>query len=132
MNHTSVTRPRSGERGGARFKFLIVILVVGVAAYVGYLYIPVAIYEPYLFKDLMQHDVEVAVTSGYSPEWVRAQLTRSASEYGVPADAVINPSQQDNRIIVRVQYTKPIEFLGFTYRYEFDYTAKSTAFLTFK
>jgi len=50
----------------------------------------------------------------------------------VPPDAVITPSQQDNRMEVRVQFTRPIELPGYTYRYEFDYTAKSTSFITVK
>jgi hypothetical protein len=31
---------------------------------------------------------------------------------------------------VRVQFTRPISFPGFTYSYNFDYTAQSTTFLT--
>ena len=123
--------PASAERGGARLKFVIVILVLGAAAYVGYLYIPVA-YHAYLFKDLMQQKVDAAVTMGHPPDWVRDQLTKSAAEYGVPADAVITPNQQDNRMIVTVQFTQPIEFPGYTYQYEFDHTARSTTFFTSK
>jgi hypothetical protein len=124
-------QPRHGERGASRLKFLIVILIVGAVAYCGYLYIPVA-YQAYYFKDLMQHYVDVAVAQGYQPSWVSDQLRKSAPEYNVPADAVITPSQESNRIIVRVQFTRPIELPGYTYRYEFDHTARSTEFLTFK
>jgi hypothetical protein len=122
---------RSGEHGGARLKFLIVMLVIGAVAYSSYLFLPVA-YDSYLYKDLMQHHVDVAVASGYPPNWVKEQLVKSAGEYHVPADAVITPSQAENRVVVRVQFTRPIEFPGYTYNYDFDYTAKSTAFLTFK
>lgn len=122
---------RSGERGGSRLKFLIVMLILGSAAYAGYLYIPVA-YQAYTFKDLMQHDVDVAVAAGYQPAWVSDQLVKSLPEYQVPANAVITSNLRDNRLEVRVQFIRSIEFPGFTYQYEFDYTAKSTAFLTFK
>lgn len=133
MNLTSEDRRRSrpNELGGARLKFLIVVLVLGALAYGGYLYLPVQ-YDAYLFKDLMQHNVDVAVTQGYPESWVSDQLKKSAPEYHVPADAIITPSHQENRVVVRVQFTRPIEFPGYTYNYEFDYTAKSTAFLTFK
>jgi hypothetical protein len=80
----------------------------------------------------MQHDEDVASSQGYPATWVRDQLVKSAPEYGVPADAVIDPAQRDNRIEVTVRYTKPIEFPGYTYEYSFDHTVKSTAFLTFK
>ena len=126
-NHSA----RAGEHGGARAKFLIVILVLALVGYIGYLYVPIA-YQAYLFKDVMQHSVDVAATQGYQPGWVSEQLTKSAREYEVPPNAVITPTSKDNRIEVRVQYTKPIEFPGYTYEYEFDYTAKSTAFLSIK
>lgn len=123
--------PRIGERGSARLKFLIVMALICVGAYAGYLYLPVA-YDAYLFKDLMQHKVDVASAQGYAPSWVGDQLTKSAPEYNVPPEAFITPFQQDNRTQVRVQFTRPIEFPGFTYQYEFDHTAKSTEFLTMK
>jgi hypothetical protein len=122
---------RTTERGSARLKFILVMAVIGVVAYMGYKYLPVA-YQAYLFKDLMQHDVDVASSQGYPVSWVKDQLVKSAPEYGVPADAVITPAQRDNRIEVTVQFVRPIEFPGYTYQYNFDHTVKSTAFLTFK
>lgn len=125
------TIARTAERGSARLKFLMVIATIGIVAYTGYLYVPVA-YNAYLLKDVMQHNVDVAVTQGYPTSWVRDQLTKAGKEYGVPPNAVIEPTQRENRMEVRVQFVRPIEFPGFTYQYNFDQTVKSTAFLTFK
>ncbi|HSE17142.1 MAG TPA: hypothetical protein VLB46_08810 [Pyrinomonadaceae bacterium] len=122
---------RSGERGSANLKFLVVMAVLVVSAYAGYLYVPVA-YQANTFKDLMQHYADVAVAQGYAPSWAQEQLMKSAPEYEVPANASITSAQRDNRIEVRVQYVKAIEFPGYTYNYEFDHTVKSTAFLAFK
>ena len=122
---------RIDERGSARLKFLIVIAIIGALAYSGYLFLPDACNRFY-FKDLMQHDVDVAAAQGYPPSWVKDQLAKSEAEYGVPANALITPTQREGRLEVRVQFTQPIQFPGFTYQWEFDYTAKSTAFLTFK
>jgi len=122
---------RSTERGSASLKFLVVMLVIGACAYAGYIYIPVA-YRAYTFKDLMQHYVDVASAEGKPPAWAGEQLMKNFSEYEVPADAQITPSKRDNRIEVRIHFVKPIEFPGYTYNYEFDHTATSTAFLDFK
>ena len=100
-------------------------------AYAGYLYVPVA-YQAHMYKDLMQHYADVAAAQGYQPSWAGEQLMKSAAEYQVPANAVITPAQRDNRIEVRVQFVRVIEFPGYTYNYEFDHTVKSTAFLAFK
>jgi len=122
---------RSDQRGSARLKFLIVIVIIGAVAYAGYLYVPIA-FQAYQLKDVMQHDVDVAAAQGYPATWVKDQLVKGSAEYGIPPDAVITPGQRDNRVEVRVQFTKPIEFPGYTYQYEFDHTVRSTAFLTFK
>ena len=122
---------RSGERGSASLKFLIVMAFLGSCAYAGYLYIPVAFHAT-TYKDLMQHYADVAATQGYKPQWVEEQLIKNAPDYDVPPDAIYTPIQRDNRVEIRVQYVRPIEFPGYTYNYEFDHTVKSTAFLYFK
>ncbi len=122
---------RAGEYGGARLKFVIVMVIFIAVGYAGYLYVPVQ-FDAWRFKDLMKHECDVAAAQGYKPDWVRDQLVKSAAEYSVPADAVITAQQAENKMTVRVQFIRPIEFPGYTYNYEFDHTAKSTDFLTFK
>ena len=122
---------RSGERGSTSLKFLIVMAILGATAYGGYLYVPVA-FNAVTYKDLMQHYVDLAATQGHPPSWLSEQLAKNGPEYGVPDDAIITPVQNEGRMEVRVQFVKVIEFPGYPYNYEFDYTAKSTAFLTFK
>jgi flagellar basal body-associated protein FliL len=122
---------KQGERGSARLKFIIVMVVLAIVAYAGYLYVPVA-YDAYYFKDVMQNKVDIAATQGYEISWVTDQLVKSRAEYHVPENAIITPTQKDNRVEVRVQFTRPIQLPGYTYNYDFDYTAKSTAFLAIK
>jgi hypothetical protein len=122
---------RATERGSARLKFILAVAIIGLIVYAGYLFIPVA-YQAYLLKDLMQHDVDAAVAMGHPPSWVKDQLVRSGPDYGMPADAVVTSTQQDNRIEARVQFSRPIEFPAYTYHYDFDHTVKSATFLSFK
>jgi len=89
---------RSSERGGARVKFLIVVAIIGTVAYACLQFIPV-FYQAYQLKDLMQHDVDTAVALGKPATWVKEQLVKSGPEYGIPADAVITPILQDNRMV---------------------------------
>lgn len=117
------------EMGGARLKFIVFIAVFAVILYVGYLYIPVAI-DAYYFKDVMQNKVDLAVAQGYDGNWVKDQLAKSGPEYHVPAEAVIIPSTKENRIVVQVKFSRPINFPGYTYNYEFDHTAQSTSFFS--
>jgi hypothetical protein len=119
------------ERGGARLKFVVAIAIFAIVVYAGYLYIPVAV-DAYYFRDVMQNKVDVAVTQGYEAVWVSDQLKKSAAEFHVPDNAIITPQLKDSRVEVRVQFTRPITTPVFTYNYDFDYTARSTAFLTIK
>lgn len=123
------TRDRQSERGSARLKFLLVMIIIAAVGYAGYLYVPVA-YSAYLYKDFMQQKVDTAAALGHPADWVRDQLVKSAPDYDVPADAQIVPARKDGRMEVQVQFTRPIEFPGYVYEYNFDHTVYSTEFWT--
>jgi len=120
---------RHHELGGARLKLIIFLVIFGLVIYVGYMYVPVAI-DAYYFKDVMQNKVDQAAVQGYDSSWLRDQLIKIGSDYHVPPDASITAGQSDQRLEVRVQFVRPISFPGFTYKYEFDQTVKSSTFLT--
>ena len=124
-------RITNNELGGARLNLIIVLIAFAVIIYAGYLYVPVAI-DAYYFKDSMQNKVNLAAAQGYDTAWVSDQVSKSRAEFHVPDDAVITPAQNEGRMQVRVQFARPISFPGFTYSYNFDYTAQSTSFLTVK
>ena len=119
------------ERGGAQLKLIIFAAVILAVGYAGYMYIPVAV-DAYYFKDAMQNKVNLAAAQGYDTAWLAEQVSKSRGEFHVPDDAVITPSQNEGRMQCRVQFSRPISFPGFTYNYDFDYTAQSTSFLTVK
>ena len=117
------------QQGGARAKFIISLVLFAVVIYIGYMYIPVSV-DAYYFKDEMQKKVDLAAAQGYDSGWVRDQLAKTGNEYHVPPNAAITAAQREGRLEVRVQFTRPISFPFYTYNYDFDHTATSTAFLT--
>jgi hypothetical protein len=106
------------------------MLIIGASIYAAYLYVPVA-YGAHNVKEMMQHYVDVGSAQGKPPAWAAEQIVKNFNEYGVPPNAVISNAKRDNRIEVRIQYVKAVEFPGYTYNYEFDHTARSTALLDF-
>jgi hypothetical protein len=124
-------RLKTSERGGARLKLIIFLVIFAIVVYAGYLYLPVAV-DAYYFKDVMQNKVDMAAAQGYDSTWVKDQLTRIEPDYHVPPEAVITVGQKENRIEAHVHYTRPISIPGYTYNYEFDHTALSGTFLTIK
>lgn len=114
-----------GERGEARVKFLVTIAVIGVIAYMGYQYVPVAI-RAYQFKDYMQQTVDKAAALGQRDDWIKTQLKASFADFSVPPDAVVTSAQREGRVEARVQFTRPIPLPFYIYQYNFDHTVKST------
>ena len=117
------------QRGGARFNFVVVILIIALVAYSAYNYAPVA-YNAYLYKDFMQETVNKAA---YPPiksnAWVAQQLRAAAKEYNLPEDADIKVENEEGRIAARVTYTRDIQLPGYVYEYDFDHTARSSGFI---
>ena len=120
---------RRGERGGARFNFALVILVIALAGYSAYNYAPVA-YSAYLYKDFMQETVnKAAYPPAKSNAWVTQQLRAAAKEYNLPEDADIKVQNEDGRIVARVTYTHDVQLPGYVYEYDFDHTVRSSGFI---
>ena len=118
------------ERGGARFNFIVVILLIALAVYSAYNYAPVS-YKAYRFKDFMQETVnKAAYPPGQSNEWITQQLRGAAKEYELPADAEINVQKEEGRVSVRVTWTEAVQLPFYVYEYDFDHTARSSGFIS--
>ena len=123
------TRGR-GERGGARFNFVVVILVIGLVAYSTYNFAPVW-YKSYRFKDYMQETInKAAYPPGQTSDWVAQQLRAGAKEYGVPEDFAVHVQQEEGRISAHVTWSESVQLPGYTYEYNFDHTAHSSGFIS--
>jgi hypothetical protein len=120
------TKARRRERGGARLNFLIVMVIICAAAYVGYQIIPV-VYRAEAFETFMQDTVNNAVYTDKNATWVEQQLKKSSPDYDVPADAVIKATINDGRMEAQVQYARAIPLAVTEYHYRFDKTVKSSS-----
>jgi len=124
-----VCQGRRGERGGARFNFIVILIIIALAAYSAYNYVPVA-YNAYLYKDFMQEAVNKAA---YPPiksnDWVTQRLRDAAKEYDLPKDTDIRVQNENGRIVAHVTWTRPVQLPGYVYEYNFDHTVRSSGFI---
>lgn len=131
----STLAARRSERGAARLKFIIVLVVVALLGYMALQYIPVA-YQSYTFKKFMDESADKAAAASMPSEekgnWLETELRNRAKEYSVPPDAKITRNFQNNQMSVTVQFTRQVNLIPgvWTYQYNFEHTSKSSTFLT--
>ena len=135
MDRNTVKNYREAERGSARVKFLLILMVLITATNAAFNYIPVA-YQGENFKQEMQTIVVQGTAlpvNGANPvETMKTKLIRSARDYDLPA-AAINVRQVNNVLSAHVRYTKDVSIIPFgiyNYTYEFNHTATPNGFLT--
>lgn len=122
-------RGRSGQRGGARFNFVVVVLLIALAAYSAYNYAPVW-YDAYRYKDFMQETVnKAAYPPGQTTGWVEQQLRAAAGDYDLPPNTQVSVQNENGRIAARVVWSRPVHLPGYVYEYSFDHTARSSGFV---
>jgi hypothetical protein len=125
---------RPSERGSAGIKFLIVFVVIIIAANAGYNYVPVA-YAGENFKQEMQTSVVngMAMPGRMSPvDYVKNRIQKAIQDNELPRDTFLEVKQVGNSVQAHAVYSQQVPILPFgmyTYTYRFDHTAVPTGFL---
>ena len=124
----------NSEKGSAKVKLVIVLVVLFLVAHAGYNYIPIA-YEGQSFKQELQTAVlqGMAVPVGMTmTDSVKGRVARAAAHNNLPPNAFIQVKQTNNIVQAHVAYSKQINLLPFglfKYNYEFNHIATPTGFL---
>jgi hypothetical protein len=127
-------KSRASERGSAGVKFLIVFVLIVLAANAGYQYIPFA----YAGESLKQEMQTAVVNSMASPgrvtptDYVKNRVTKAISDNSLPNDTLVEVKQVGNVIQVHAAFTTKIPVLPFgiyNYNYRFDHTAVPAGYL---
>ena len=127
-------RDRSSERGSAGAKFLMIVVVLVLAAHAGYQYVPVA-YQGASFRQEMDTAVVkgLAASGQMKPlDVVKAHIQKASNDYQIPSDALVDVQPAQGHIRAHVSYETPVNVLPFgiyKYKYKFDYTAVPTGYL---
>lgn len=122
------------ERGSAGAKFLVLLVIIVLAAHAGYNYVPVA-YNGASFRQEMDTAVVkgLAASGQMKPaEVVAAHVKKAAYDYNIPADALVEVKQGQGPVAVHASYRQPVNMLPFglyKYTYQFDYTATPQGYL---
>jgi len=127
-------KDRNSERGSAGAKFLVIVVVLVLAAHAGYQYIPVA-YQGASFRQ----EMDTAVVKGLAApaqlkpvDVVKAHIQKASYDYQIPSDALVDVQLAPGHVRAHVTYEVPVNMLPFgiyKYKYKFDHTAAPTGYL---
>ncbi len=109
---------RSTQRGDSKLGCVLWLLLLGVAVMVGWKMIPLKISAAEL-EDFMSEQAKFA--AGASEETLKRRILDKAGELNLPVRPQdVTVSKANERIRMRVVFTIPVEFPGYTYEWNFD------------
>ena len=125
---------RRSERGGAAVKFLLVFVILALAANAGFNYVPVA-YNGASFRQEM--DTAVVKALGASGrikplDVVHASIRKASADHNIPEDAFIEVKPVNGVVEAHVAFTQTVSMLPFgiyKYDYNFDHVARPQGYL---
>lgn len=118
---------RNRERGEGRIGFLISLIVLGVAIFLGAKIIPVRI-TAYEFKDTLREEARYAAVRN-DDKSVADRIMQKAEELEIPLKRKnLKLKRTTGEIVITAQYEHPIDLKVTTYVYRFDAKEKAPLF----
>jgi hypothetical protein len=114
------------ERGESQFGCLIGLILLGLAIFVAWKMIPVKVRA----AELRQTVVDEAKSAGtHNDDRIKAAILAKAREDNLPVtEQDITIVRANSEITVRVTYTIPVVFPGYTYNWHLEHEAKNPIF----
>jgi hypothetical protein len=111
---------RAGERGAISIKALLMLFIVGAAAFLVLKFAPV-----YIEQRKLMHDVEelarIAAVRNWKEEKIDPEVKKIRGEYDLP-DGSLNVVKRDRDVQITVGYSRAIDLLVTTYDWRVDRT----------
>ena len=121
MSKVTGTDARSGERGAISIKVLLILTLIGIAAFVVIKIAPVYIDErqvTYKVDDLANKS---AVRNSKEDQIYKA-IEVIRKEYDLPEDSITLVSREQGRVQISINYQKDIDLLVTTYQWRVAHT----------
>lgn len=117
----------NSERGGARIKTLIVLIVLGFAVFCAVRLVP-----PYLnnyeLQDSMREEAAFASATRKQGDDIRADIEKKLKQLGIPADDKdIQVSDDAGNVKISVDYTVPVDLAVYQLQLHFHPQANNAS-----
>jgi hypothetical protein len=120
-------RNRSNERGEGRLGFVITLIVVAVAIFLGIKVVPVRI-SAYEFRDVLREEARYGAVRD-NDATVTKRILDKAAELSLPLQKKdLSVSRTESQMIISATYEQPIDLKVTTYVYRFKATEKAPLF----
>lgn len=117
----------TSEKGEGRVGFMITLIIVGVAIFLGVKVIPVRI-AAYEFRDVLREEARYGAVRN-SDDVVTKRIMDKAVELEIPLDKKnLKVSRTPTQMVITANYEQPIDLKVTTYVYRFNETEKAPLF----
>ena len=118
---------RNGQRGEGKIGFLIAIIVIGIAVFLGAKIIPVRV-TAYEFRDVLREETRYAAVR-HNDEAVVKRIMKKAKELEVPLSPKnLRVHRTTGEMIVSASYEQTIDLKVTKYVYKFSATERAPLF----
>ena len=115
------------ERGEGRIGFLISVIIVGIAIFLGVKIIPVRI-DAYEFRDTLREEARYAAVR-HDDKKVADRIMQKARELEIPLNRKnLTLHRTVGEIVIKASYEQPIDLKVTTYVYKFHAKEKAPLF----
>jgi hypothetical protein len=122
MRNVSGLNSRSSERGAVSIKALLGILIVGVASFIVIKIVPIYTEQRNLIYDVDEL-ARVAAVRNYKDEKINKDIQKIREQYDLPEDS-IRLVEHDRIVKIEIDYSKDIDLLVTSYKWQVDYTSQ--------
>ncbi len=127
--HFVLRRPvRATERGEGQGQLIAVVTIVAIIGFIIFKTLPVYWREQNVRNELTDMARKFAIgAKGFATEKeLESQWLKISNEFNVPQEAKFTSDRQGGKVILKVQYTEPINFLVYTYDWEVNAEASDS------
>jgi hypothetical protein len=118
---------RNGQRGEGRVGFLIAVIVVGIAIFLGAKIIPVRV-TAYEFRDVLREEARYGAVR-HNDQAVVERIMKKAKELEVPLSPKdLKIHRTTGEIVISASYQESIDLKVTTYVYRFNATERAPLF----
>lgn len=117
----------NGQRGGARIKALIVLIILGSGVFCAVRLVP-PYFANYQLQDSMRQEAAYASATRKKDDDIRADIEKKVQELGIPADSnEIQVSDDAGNVKISVDYTVPVDLAVYQLQLHFHPQANNAS-----